>query len=233
MTWRILIHGLLNGAIRSGRGFYNRKRPLNIHSLGQGTRRIHYGKRADRSPGEFKRALESSLGPQLRSPLLKGGRGSSPLQGKDRWIVYTIKPGDTLWELAVRRFHVNVEDLIRDNGIEDPRKLQPGQKILVRRPRYGGVKEVVASWYGRRYHGRPMANGEPFNMYAPTIAHRTLPLGTKVELENPETGVKVVATVADRGPFIKGRDVDLSYGLAVRLSMVEKGVGKLRMRVLG
>jgi rare lipoprotein A len=78
-----------------------------------------------------------------------------------------------------------------------------------------------------------MANGRPFNMYAPTIAHKELPLGTKVELRNPRNGQRVVAVVTDRGPYIEGRDVDLSYGLAKKLDMVEQGVGKLMMRIIG
>ena len=70
-------------------------------------------------------------------------------------------------------------------------------------------------------------------MYANTIAHKDLPLGTRVELENPLTGKSVRAVVTDRGPYIDGRDVDLSYGLARMLSLVDKGVGRLKMRVLG
>lgn len=93
--------------------------------------------------------------------------------------------------------------------------------------------EVVASWYGEEHHGKPMANGEAFDMNAATIAHKDIPLGTRVELENPLTGVRVRAVVADRGPYVEGRDVDLSYGLAQRLSLVEKGVGPLVMHVLG
>ena len=77
-----------------------------------------------------------------------------------------------------------------------------------------------------------MANGKIYNMYAGTIAHRTLPLGTKVELTNPETSQIVRAVVTDRGPFIDGRDVDLSYGIAKKLSIVEKGVGKVIMEIL-
>ncbi|MDR3090144.1 MAG: septal ring lytic transglycosylase RlpA family protein [Desulfobulbaceae bacterium] len=96
----------------------------------------------------------------------------------------------------------------------------------------GKAIKVVASWYGQYHHGRAMANGEPFNMYAATIAHKDLPLGAKVRLENPETGEKVVATVTDRGPFIEGRDVDLSYGVAKRLSLDKQGVGSLLMTVL-
>jgi rare lipoprotein A len=151
---------------------------------------------------------------------------------RERWVEYTIKPGDTLWKLAVRDFHVSLSALIQDNNIQDPRKIVPGQKIRICLPSYPEKMEVVASWYGDAYHGRPMANGDFFDMYAPTIAHRDLPLGTRVELENPLTGERAKAVVTDRGPFIEGRDVDLSYALARRLSLVEKGVGNLIMRFL-
>ena len=98
--------------------------------------------------------------------------------------------------------------------------------------RTGKAVKVVASWYGQYHHGRLMANGEPFNMFAATIAHKDLPLGAKVRLENPETGQHVIATVTDRGPYVAGRDVDLSYGVAKRLSLTKEGVGKLLMTVL-
>jgi LysM repeat protein len=161
-------------------------------------------------------------------------RGTENLSDQgEKWIEYTIKPRDTLWALAVKRFHVKVDDLIRDNHIKDPRKIQPGQKIRIRLPSYPTRQNVVASWYGKKYHGKVMANGESFNMYALTIAHKDLPLGTHVELENPATGVKARAVVTDRGPYIHGRDVDLSYGLAKRLSLDKKGIGSLIMRVLG
>jgi rare lipoprotein A len=151
-----------------------------------------------------------------------------------KWIEYTIKPGDTIWDLAVNKYHVKVDDVLNDNKIADPRRIQPGDKIMIQLPSYSSRgQEVTASWYGKEYHGRAMANGDSYDMYAPTIAHRDLPLGTSVELENKETGVKVKAVVTDRGPFIAGRDVDLSYGLARILSIDKKGVGKLVMRVLG
>jgi LysM repeat protein len=157
-----------------------------------------------------------------------------PQRDVTRTVVdYVVRPGDTLWELAVEKFHVKVEDLVSDNRISDPRELQPGQELKVRLPSYPAQEEVVASWYGQAFQGRPMANGTPYDMYAATIAHRELPLGTRVELENPDTGQKVVAVVTDRGPFVEGRDVDLSYGLARKLSLVEKGVDRLIMRVLG
>lgn len=158
---------------------------------------------------------------------------SSPSRTSERWVEYTIKEKDTLWGLAVKKFHVNVEDLIRDNSIRDPRKIQPGQKIRVRIPSYPDPMKVVASWYGKEHHGRAMANGEIFDMNAATIAHKEIPLGTRVELENPSTGERAKAVVADRGPYVAGRDVDLSYGLAKKLSLLEKGVGPLVMHVRG
>lgn len=88
---------------------------------------------------------------------------------------------------------------------------------------------VVASWYGANHAGKPMANGRPFDMYADTVAHRTLPMGTKLHLTNPANGRSAQVEVTDRGPFIKGRNLDVSYGVARKLGMVEVGVTKLRM----
>jgi rare lipoprotein A len=147
------------------------------------------------------------------------------------WKEYTIKSGDTLWALATRKFHVKVKDLIEANGIEDPKSLQPGQKLRVPIPSYPEEQTIVASWYGEPYHNRPMANGVIYNMHANTVAHRDLPFGTKMELENPETGQIVEAVVTDRGPFIEGRDLDISYGLAQKLSLVKDGVAPLVMRI--
>lgn len=90
-------------------------------------------------------------------------------------------------------------------------------------------KLVVASWYGANHAGKPMANGRPFDMYADTAAHRSLPMGTKLQLTNPANGRTATVEVTDRGPFIRGRNLDVSYGVARKLGMVEKGVSKLRM----
>lgn len=146
---------------------------------------------------------------------------------------HTMKAGETVWGLAVKVYHVNPDDIIKLNNITNPRTLQIGQTLRIPEPRKQVGKEaVVASWYGRSHHGRSMANGEPFDMNAPTIAHKDIPLGTRVLLENPKTGEKATATVTDRGPYIQGRDVDLSYMLAQRLSLDKQGVGNLTMQVL-
>ncbi|MFZ5452196.1 MAG: septal ring lytic transglycosylase RlpA family protein [Thermodesulfobacteriota bacterium] len=91
-------------------------------------------------------------------------------------------------------------------------------------------KLVVASWYGANHVGKPMANGQPFDMYADTAAHKTLPLGTKLQLTNPANGRTTTVEITDRGPYIRGRNLDVSYGVARKLGMVEQGVAKLRMQ---
>lgn len=88
-----------------------------------------------------------------------------------------------------------------------------------------------ASYYGKFFHNKTTANGEKFNMYAMTAAHKTLPFGTKVEVTLPETGKTVIVRINDRGPFIKGRDIDLSQNAAMRLGMLEKGVARVRMQL--
>jgi rare lipoprotein A len=195
-----------------------------------------------KSQGRFDKSVSNTIKPISGNKNFNGilktsiDSNSQDKNESERWLDYTIKKGDTIWGLAVKRYHVNVDDIIRDNNIKDPRKIQPGDKIRIRISQSQtdrSPQTVIASWYGSDYHGKTMANGDFFNMYAPTIAHKTLPLGTRVELENKETGVKVQAVVTDRGPFVAGRDVDLSYGLAKALSIYEKGTGKLIMRVIG
>ena len=82
----------------------------------------------------------------------------------------------------------------------------------------------IASWYGDFHHGMKMANGKPFDMYALSVAHKTLPFGTKVRITNDNNGQQVDLTVTDRGPYIKGRVVDLSYAAAKEIGMVGAGI---------
>ncbi len=81
----------------------------------------------------------------------------------------------------------------------------------------------IASWYGPGFHGRQMANGRTFDMRALTVAHRRLPLGTHVCIQNPQNGKVVFATVTDRGPYIDGRVIDLSKKVAEILGITERG----------
>ena len=89
-----------------------------------------------------------------------------------------------------------------------------------------------ASWYGEFHQGKPMANQRPFRMMRATVAHRTLPLGTLVEVRNLENGRRARAEVTDRGPYARGRVLDVSKGVARRLDMVRPGTAPVEIRVL-
>ena len=89
-----------------------------------------------------------------------------------------------------------------------------------------------ASWYGHPYHGRPTASGEVYDMNDLTAAHRTLPLGTRLMVTSVATGQTVEVRVNDRGPFIDGRILDLSYAAARVVGAVERGVIPVRLRIL-
>ncbi len=92
-------------------------------------------------------------------------------------------------------------------------------------------EEGIASWYGRPYHGRPAASGEIYNMYAMTAAHRTLPFGTEVRVHDLENGHDVTVRINDRGPFVEGRIIDLSYAAAQAMEM--PGVARVRLEIMG
>jgi rare lipoprotein A len=89
-----------------------------------------------------------------------------------------------------------------------------------------------ASWYGPGFHGRRTANGERFDQDALTAAHKTLPFGTKVRVTNAANGKSVVVRINDRGPFVRGREIDLSKGAARAVGMLGAGTAQVRIEVL-
>lgn len=91
---------------------------------------------------------------------------------------------------------------------------------------------MVASWYGEQFQGRKTSSGELFDLNQLTAAHRTLPLGSFVRLTALTTGRSVVVRINDRGPWLKGRDFDLSEAAAIALGIHEKGVAPVEMAVL-
>lgn len=90
----------------------------------------------------------------------------------------------------------------------------------------------IASWYGPGFHGQPTASGEPYDMYSFTAAHKTLPFGTLVRVVDLETGRWVVVRINDRGPFVPGRIIDLSYAAAEALGMLERGIARVGLVML-
>jgi rare lipoprotein A len=117
--------------------------------------------------------------------------------------------------------------LVIVTAVEAPAVVLPLQPVRPIR-----VWEGLSSWYGEQFHGRLTANGEIYDMYAPTAAHPTLPLGSLVRLVNPETGRSRLVRINDRGPVINGREIDVSYEVARSLGFEEQGLARLRIELL-
>ncbi len=143
----------------------------------------------------------------------------------------------------------------RDAAPANPRDVSAVQNAVPRmepRSRYGNPQSYVvygkryytlnssadyretghASWYGTKFHGRRTSSGEPYDMYAMTAAHKTLPLPSYVEVTNLANGRTVIVRVNDRGPFHNGRIIDLSYAAAVKLGMLGKGTARVEVRAI-
>ena len=99
-------------------------------------------------------------------------------------------------------------------------------------PKIGYVEEGVASWYGPGFHGKLTASGERYDMHQMTAAHKRLPLGTVVKVRSFASGRSVTVTINDRGPYVDGRIIDLSYRAAKALKMVKNGTARVRLTVL-
>jgi rare lipoprotein A len=116
-------------------------------------------------------------------------------------------------------------------GLSTARQEQPGRPHHPS-PSTGDyyTESGVASWYGEAFHQKPTATGEVYDMYALTAAHRTLPLGTWVVVTDLESRRSVRVRINDRGPFVKDRIIDLSYGAASELGILEKGTTRVELR---
>lgn len=107
-----------------------------------------------------------------------------------------------------------------------------GKKYRVMESSAGYRQRGVASWYGKKFHGNLTSNREVYDMYAMTAAHKTLPLPTWVEVRNLRNNKTIVVRVNDRGPFVHNRIIDLSYGAATALDMIDDGTSLVEVRAL-
>lgn len=98
---------------------------------------------------------------------------------------------------------------------------------------HGFTESGLASWYGAKFHGRRTSNGEVYDMYAVSAAHKTLPMNTHLLVKNLENGREITVRINDRGPFVRGRIIDLSYRAAQELGMVEQGLARVQITALG
>ena len=147
------------------------------------------------------------------------------------------KPAGTIQSGYVESISLDTTDLsegpLFGPSVARPEKVEcltPTQSLRPAPPNVG--REVTASWYGPEHHDKLTASGQRFDMHKNTLAHKTLPLGTKVRFVNPDNGKSAEGVVNDRGPYMKGRDVDVSYAMAEQLGFVKKGVMKLDLETL-
>jgi rare lipoprotein A len=174
------------------------------------------------------------------SQLLKASLEADPPPSKQPEtdpVEYIVKSGDSLWKIGKKFSDKDPFQIAKENGLSNPNRILPGQKLLIypspAKPTPSLETDVVtASWYGAEHHNKITASGQRYNMYKNTLAHNTLPFGTKVRLVNPENGKVAEGVVNDRGPYIKGRDVDTSYALAKKLGFVRKGVTQLNIEIM-
>ncbi len=108
-----------------------------------------------------------------------------------------------------------------------------GKRYQPLRDHQGFRQAGLASWYGQPFHGRKTSNGEIYDMYAMTAAHKTLPLGVSVRVTHQGSGKSIVVRVNDRGPFVGARIIDLSYAAASQLGMVDAGTAPVKIEALG
>ncbi len=104
-----------------------------------------------------------------------------------------------------------------------------GKRYHVMDSSRGFIEQGIASWYGSKFHGRKTSSGETYNMYNMTAAHKHLPLPTFVRVTNLNNGKRLVVKVTDRGPFVDGRIIDLSYGAAARLGVLATGTAPVEI----
>lgn len=108
-----------------------------------------------------------------------------------------------------------------------------GRRYEPLRSHEGFVQTGIASWYGRDFHGKPTSNGERYDMHAMTAAHKTLPLGVYVRVKNRDNGREAIVRVNDRGPFVRGRIIDLSFAAARKLGVDRTGTAPVRVEAIG
>jgi rare lipoprotein A len=197
------------------------------------------GAPARKASKNFSETLTASLEaqPETSAAVTPESPAAKPAPAGNAPIEYVVKKGDSLWKIGRRLFNRDPYQIARDNGLANPNLIRPGQKLIINSapplpapPRVNGA--VTASWYGAEHHNKLTASGQKFDMNKNTLAHRTLPLGTKVRLVNPANGKSAEGVVNDRGPYIRGRDVDVSYAMAKQLGFVKKGVTKLDIETI-
>ena len=169
----------------------------------------------------------NSLNPFKSNPYFIEGDDSYLLASEDS-TDYTIRSG-------------NKPKRYKNGGYTSPARHKATMKNYVVKgrvyhPTYVGVGDTmngVASWYGPNFHGHQTSNGETYNMYDKTVAHKTWPMDTMVKITNLDNGKSTIARINDRGPFVSGRIVDCSYATGKEIGIDKKGICHVKLEVVG
>jgi len=147
--------------------------------------------------------------------------------------VQTYHDGPPATQFDVRSIPDPVPRVEPHSAYGNPRSyVVRGRRYIVMQSSSGYRERGIASWYGTKFHGRLTSSNEPYDMYAMSAAHKTLPLPTYVEVTNLDNGRRVVVRVNDRGPFKANRLIDLSYAAAIKLGMTRSGTALVEIRAL-
>ena len=148
----------------------------------------------------------------------------------------------TIYSSGVYRSYKTTYDRIAPQKIKNSKAMHratmksyvvAGKRYYPTSARVGDRLIGIASWYGPNFHAKRTSNGEIYDMYAMTAAHKTLPMNTMVKVTNLENGKSVIVRVNDRGPFVARRIIDLSNVAARKIDMVKKGTAKVKITILG
>lgn len=146
-------------------------------------------------------------------------------------VLYKVKYKDSVEKISAI-FKIRTYQLRDKNNLEMDETIHPGQILNIPKIKWK-TYEGDASWYGPGFHGKRMANGAIYNQNKISVAHRHYPLGLLLKITNLENGAEIIAPVFGRGPYVEGRELDLSYGAAKALKAINRGVISVRIQPLG
>lgn len=166
-----------------------------------------------------------ALAPVAALALLSGTSGTLAQEAELAAHSPAIEEQEAPFDTAFVPFAEPIEPALPDHAV-DITTIEPAA------PSATPIGPGVASYYGRRFHGRLTANGERFDMNAMTAAHKTLPFGSRVRVTNARNGKSVVVRINDRGPFVRGRHIDLSRAAAQEIGIIRTGHGNVELELL-
>lgn len=175
----------------------------------------------------------SQSAPQAKSRK-SGTEAHTPSAGKSKKNVSSARKSQAVSskDKSTRKKHRSSAKNKKQRKAEEVRKSADSREIWLKRAQGSEMLTGKASWYGRDFHGGSTASGVDYDMYTFTAAHRTLPIGTVVKVTDQDNGKSVMVCVTDRGPYVRGRIIDLSYAAAKQLDLSKRGVGKVDLEVI-